>query len=53
MKQAVVMASGPSMTQEDADAVREWQAADPENRATIVVNSTFRLIPVTTGTPVL
>lgn len=25
MKQAVVMASGPSMTQEDADAVHEWR----------------------------
>lgn len=45
MKQAVVMASGPSMCVEDAERVREWQSADPENRATIVVNSTFRLLP--------
>lgn len=45
MKQAVILASGPSMTQEDADAVHEWRNADPETRAVIVVNTTFRLAP--------
>lgn len=41
MKQAVVMAPGPSMCVEDAERVREWQSAEPENSATIVVNSTL------------
>lgn len=50
VKQAVVMASGPSMCVEDAERVREWQSAYPGNRASIVVNSTvgygsFRVVP--------
>lgn len=40
----VVMASGPSLTAEDAELVRNWRKADGRRRV-IVVNTTFRLAP--------
>lgn len=41
MKQAVILASGPSMCVEDAERVREWQSSEPENRISIAVSATF------------
>lgn len=42
MSEWVVMASGPSMCQADADLVREWQG---EGRRAIAINRTYELAP--------
>lgn len=39
------LASGPSLTDADVEAVREWRAADPERRRVAVANTTFRAAP--------
>jgi len=44
IKEAVCLASGPSLTPEDIAAVRAWREADDE-RYVIVVNTTFRAAP--------
>lgn len=44
----VCLASGPSLTAEDVELVRQWRIADApqgERRGVIVVNTTFRLAP--------
>jgi hypothetical protein len=38
----VVMASGPSLTREDVETVRQWREAEP-NRYVIVTNTTYQL----------
>lgn len=40
----VCMASGPSLTHEDAELVCQWRQADPE-RKVIVVNTTYQIAP--------
>lgn len=40
----VCMASGPSLTAEDAEIVRRWREGN-ENRRVIVTNTTFRMAP--------
>ncbi|RZN97043.1 hypothetical protein EVV10_26355 [Pseudomonas aeruginosa] len=41
---AVCIASGPSLTAEDCERVREWRNSSPQ-RAAICTNTTFRLTP--------
>lgn len=41
----VCLASGPSMTREDAEMVRAWRDDAPDARRVVVVNTTFRLAP--------
>jgi hypothetical protein len=42
--EVVCLASGPSLTPEDVEAVRKWRRARP-NRWVIAVNTTFRAAP--------
>lgn len=42
--EAVCIASGPSLTPEDVELVRQWRMAKPD-RLVIVTNSTFRAAP--------
>ena len=45
MNTTVILASGPSLTQEDADAVRAWRDECSDSRPVTVINSTFRMAP--------
>lgn len=42
---AVCIASGPSLTKEDCELVRQWKFRDQDNRLVIVTNNTFMLCP--------
>lgn len=44
MKEAFVLASGPSLTPEDVERVRVWRCSSVE-RMVVVTNTTFRLAP--------
>lgn len=44
MKEAFVLASGPSLTPEDVELVRRWRCSSAE-RLVVVTNTTFRLAP--------
>lgn len=37
-----ILASGPSLTSADVDAVRAWRAREPAARRVMVINTTFR-----------
>jgi len=41
---AVCLASGPSLTQEDVDLVRQWREQTPDSLV-VVANTTFRIAP--------
>lgn len=43
-KEWAIIASGPSLTQEDCDKVRIWRDSK-EDRSVIVINTSFRLAP--------
>lgn len=41
----VILASGPSLTADDSEAVRHWRAADASARRVIAINTTYQLAP--------
>src|SRR5690606_3319410 len=43
-REVVCIASGPSLTADDCEAVKAWRAQE-EGRGVIVTNTTFRLCP--------